>query len=90
MGFPEDSGSFSLFSNFYIVQYFWQINTHLLPQQFGCVYSASRLTVATFQIIRQSGCANLIESRSSLQSLQGCKLNTVAWVVELTCGHVVA
>ena len=38
------------------------------------------------QIIRQSGFANLIDSHASLQSSHGCtcKLNTVAWVVELT------
>ena len=41
------------------------------------------------QIIRQPGCANLIESRASLQSLHGCKLNPLARVVELTYGHVV-
>ena len=34
-------------------------------------------------------CANLIESRASLQSSLGCKLNTVAWLVELTYVHVV-
>ena len=90
-GFPRDA--FRFFSNYYIVRYFWQIKTHLLPQKFGCVYSATRLAVATLQslffleIIRQPGCANLIESRASLQSLHGCKLNTVA-CVELTYGHV--
>ena len=42
-----------------------------------------------FQIIRHSGCANLIDSHASLQKSHGCKLNTVAWVVELTYFHVV-
>ena len=43
------------------------------------------------QIIRQSGCANLIDSDASLQSSHGCTcmLNTVAWVVELTYLHVI-
>ena len=42
------------------------------------------------QIIRQSGCVNLIDSHASLQSSQRYKLNTVAWVVEfesLLRGH---
>ena len=39
--------------------------------------------------IRQSGCANLTDSHACLQSSHGCKLNTVAWVVELTYLHVV-
>ena len=30
------------------------------------------------QIIRQSGCANLIDSHASVQSSHGCTLNTVA------------
>ena len=33
--------------------------------------------------------ANLIDSHASLQSSHSCKLNTVAWVVELTYLHVV-
>ena len=37
----------------------------------------------------QSGCANLIDRHASLQSSHGCKLNTDAWVVELTYLHVV-
>ena len=41
-------------------------------------------------IIRQSGCAHLIDSRVSLQSLNGCNWNTVAWVVELTFLHAIA
>ena len=41
------------------------------------------------QIIRQSGCENLIDSHACLQSSQGCKLNTVTWVVELTYLHIV-
>ena len=41
------------------------------------------------KIIRQPVCANLVESRASLQSSYGCKLNTVAWLVELTYVHVV-
>ena len=43
------------------------------------------------QIIREPGCANLIDSRAFFQSSHGCsyKLNTVAWLVELTYGHVV-
>ena len=41
------------------------------------------------QIIRRPVCANLVESRDSLQSSHGCKLNTVAWLVELTHVHVV-
>lgn len=40
------------------------------------------------QIIRQSGCVNLIDSHASLRSSQRYKLNTVAWVVELTNLHV--
>ena len=32
---------------------------------------------------------NLIDSHPSLHSFHGCKLNTVAWVVELTYLHVV-
>ena len=56
---------------------------------FGMYYSATRFTVATYkqrflQIVRQSGCANLIDSHASLQSSHVRKLNTVAWVVELT------
>ena len=31
------------FVNYYFVQYFWQAYTYLLPQQFGCVYSAMLL-----------------------------------------------
>ena len=42
-----------------------------------------------FKVIRQSGCANLIDSHPSLQSSHSCKLNTVAWVVELTYLDVV-
>ena len=30
------------FVNYYNVGYFWQAYTYLLPQQFGCVYSATR------------------------------------------------
>ena len=41
------------------------------------------------QTVYQSGCVNLIGSHASLQSLHGCKLNTVAWVVELTYLHVI-
>ena len=41
------------------------------------------------QIIHQSGCANLIDSHVSLQSLNGCNWNTVAWVVELTSLHAI-
>ena len=41
------------------------------------------------QIVRQSGCVNLIDSHASLQSSRSCKLNTVAWVVGLTYLHVV-
>ena len=41
------------------------------------------------KLIRQSGCANLIDSHPSLQSSHGCKLNTIAWVVELTYLQVV-
>ena len=43
------------------------------------------------QIIREQGRNYLIESRTFLQSSHGCnyKLNTVAWLVELTYGHVV-
>ena len=41
------------------------------------------------QIIRQLGCANLIDSHVSLQSLNGCNWNTVAWVVELTSLHAI-
>ena len=32
---------------------------------------------------------NLIASHASLQSSHNCKLNTVAWVVELTYFHVI-
>ena len=41
------------------------------------------------QIIHQSGCENLILSYACLQSLNGCRLNTIALVVELTYLHVV-
>ena len=43
------------------------------------------------QILREPGCANLIESCAFSQTSHGCnyKLNTVAWLVELTYGHVV-
>ena len=43
------------------------------------------------QIIHEPGCANFIESRALFQSSRGCncKLNTAAWLVELTYGHVV-
>ena len=43
------------------------------------------------QILREPGCANLTESRAISQSSHGCnyKLNTVAWLVELTYGYVV-
>ena len=40
------------------------------------------------KFVRQSGCANLIDSHASLQSSYGCKVNPVAWVVELTDLHV--
>ena len=46
------------------------------------VYSASGLTLS--YLVLQSGCVNLIDSHTSLQSSHSCKLNTVAWVVELT------
>ena len=55
-------------------------------------YSAARRTVTTqvfLQIIRQSECANLNDSRASRETSYCCKLNTVAWVVELTYLHVV-
>ena len=41
------------------------------------------------QIIRRSGCENLTDSYACLQSSHGYKLNTVAWVVELTYLRVV-
>ena len=41
------------------------------------------------QIVRQSGCVNLIDSHASLQSSHSCKLNTAAWVVELKYLHVI-
>ena len=41
------------------------------------------------QITRQSGCENLIDSHACFQSSHGCKLNTVAWVVEFTYLHIV-
>ena len=41
------------------------------------------------QIIRQPGCANLIDSPAFLQSSYSCKLNTVAGVIELTYLHLV-
>ena len=41
------------------------------------------------QIVRQSGCVNLIDNHASLQSSHSCKLNIVAWVVELTYLHVI-
>ena len=41
------------------------------------------------QIVRQSGCVNLIDRHASLQSSSSCKLNTVAWVIELTNLQVV-
>ena len=41
------------------------------------------------QIVRQSGFMNLIDSHTSLQSLHSCKLNTIAWVVDLTHLHVI-
>ena len=60
---------------------------------FKTTYNATRLTVVTqqsfLQIIRHSGSANLLDSHTSLQSSHSCKLNTVAWVVELTYLHVV-
>lgn len=43
---------------------------------------------SVLQIIRQSGCVHLIDSDASLQSSQRYKLNTVAWVVDLTNLHV--
>ena len=43
---------------------------------------------SVLQIIRQSGCVNLIDSDASLQSSQRYKLNTVAWVRELANLHV--
>ena len=42
-----------------------------------------------FLIVHQSGSANLIGSHACLQNSHGRKLNTVAWVVELTHSHVV-
>ena len=62
---------------------------------FGRFYSTTHLSVAPhnkscfLQIIRQPGCANLIDSHVSLQSLNGCNWNTVAWVVELTSLHAI-
>ena len=41
------------------------------------------------QIIRLSECPNLIDSHVSFQSSHGCRLNTVAWVVEVMYLHVV-
>ena len=41
------------------------------------------------QIVRQSGCVNLIDSHAPLQSSHSCKLNIVAWVVELTYLYVI-
>ena len=41
------------------------------------------------QIVRQSGCVNLMHSHASLQSSHSYKLNTVAWVLELTYLHVI-
>ena len=46
-------------------------------------------TFHLLQIIRQPGCAELIESHASLQRLRGRKLNIVAIVVELTYLNVV-
>ena len=51
---------------------------------FGRFYSTTQPSEAPYnkssflQIIRQSGCANLINSHVSLQSLNGCNWNTVA------------
>ena len=50
-------------------------------------YSSTRLTDVFSQIVRQSGCVDLIDSHNSLQRSHSCKLNTVAWV-ELTYFHV--
>ena len=41
------------------------------------------------QIVCQSGCVNLIDSHASLQSSHNCKLNNVAWVVELAYLRVI-
>ena len=49
--------------------------------------------MATFQsflqVVRQSGCVNFIDSHAYLQSWHCCKLNPIAWVVELTYLHVI-
>ena len=47
------------------------------------------MTLPWPQIVRQSGCVNLIDSHASLQSWHSCKLNAVAWVVELTYLYLV-
>ena len=48
----------------------------------------AKATYSATRLIRQWGCANFIVSHASLQSSYGCKLITVAWVVELTYLHV--
>ena len=43
----------------------------------------------SLQIVRQSGCVNLIDSDASLQSSHCCNLITIAWVFELTYLYVI-
>ena len=47
------------------------------------------LTKFFLQIIRQSECENLIDSHACSQNSHGSRLNTVAWVADLTYLHVV-
>ena len=81
---------FVIYYTFWTKRQNWGNSQHLLA---GFTVRRARLwhpnKVLFLQIIRQSGCANLIDSHVSLQSLNGCNWNTVAWVVELTFLHAI-
>ena len=63
---------------------------HTLHRLLQCdVPYRSYLIKSFLQTIPQSGCKNLIGIDVSLQSLHGCKLNNVAWVVEFMDLHIV-
>jgi len=97
-GSSRDSRYFSVCQLLYSTVLLAGIHLYLTTEVWMCLQCDApchgHLTKPFFfflQILHEPGCANLIESCAFSQSSHGCnyKLNTVAWLVELTHGHVV-
>ena len=66
------------FVNYCIVRYLWQAYNHLSPQQFGCVYNATRLAVATEQRFFFCQLSPIDGVRIWLKVARSCKVRMVA------------